>query len=697
MFKHKKVQGAVLAVLVMLSVMILSNSWPFRIKADTAISSPAAVQQGLYRQLSLGATGPDVLLLQKLLNTNPKTQIATAGAGSPGLETNYYGNLTKGAVLRFQKLNGIIDSEIYNPYIFGVVDADTLFALNAYASSIGFNLNNSAGGITTTPPVVVDPQDKLNSIYQVGRDQTLPFISAITPKSVKNGEFVTISGKNFSTSTLNTVRLSYNQVYASSTDGFTLRVKVDSRLNDLLNKQMKDLDDDEKDNVRDQIPPVPLFVTVQNEKGVSNPYQIYLKFGGDSSSQGTNSNPPPKPPVPQIDPQVSSASLNPLVINTNSKIVVMEFEPWFGPDAIRFGVYWQPFYKPLKISSNMVAQGGGYDSGDPTIIKQQASEIQGVGADAILVDLSNAVGCLFNYKLCTGNTDAEKLAAYNGGITTLKNNVSTIYQQLHELSLKGETHLKIIPLIGAQETDGFSIGSNGKNGVQMETDFFLELQKKYPELSVIYEGKPLMTYYHGASQPLSSDSNALWFKTEQTLKGISAITGKSYENSITYRHVGGFFDDQPLNRVSTNSVSAIKKGSGRPLTGFWSFIDRYNPTYKYYPSYNTGNGGIEAFTASYAAPGRGTLGTANAWGTPPSTHAADATLAKNGESFKSYITKAIELRPTFLLINQWNEYVADQGFDRETFEDIEPNTLVQFERYNVVKSEIEKYKKAVIK
>jgi peptidoglycan hydrolase-like protein with peptidoglycan-binding domain len=60
--------------------------------------------------LSLGVSGPDVLRLQKLLNSDPDTQIASSGVGSPGNETDYYGGLTEDAVKRFQAKYGVASS-----------------------------------------------------------------------------------------------------------------------------------------------------------------------------------------------------------------------------------------------------------------------------------------------------------------------------------------------------------------------------------------------------------------------------------------------------------------------------------------------------------------------------------------------------------------------------------------------------------
>jgi len=53
-------------------------------------------------QLNVGQKSPDVLRLQKLLNSDPDTSISLSGAGSPGKETNLYGPATRKAIEKFQ-------------------------------------------------------------------------------------------------------------------------------------------------------------------------------------------------------------------------------------------------------------------------------------------------------------------------------------------------------------------------------------------------------------------------------------------------------------------------------------------------------------------------------------------------------------------------------------------------------------------
>ena len=65
------------------------------------------------QSLTLGSTGSEVMALQKLLNSIDGTQVATAGAGSPGNETSYFGGLTRAAVSKFQQKYGITPTAGY--------------------------------------------------------------------------------------------------------------------------------------------------------------------------------------------------------------------------------------------------------------------------------------------------------------------------------------------------------------------------------------------------------------------------------------------------------------------------------------------------------------------------------------------------------------------------------------------------------
>ena len=67
------------------------------------------------RSLALGMRHPDVKRLQQVLNSDPDTQIASTGPGSPGNETEFFGPATVKAVKRFQAKHDLEPVGIVGP------------------------------------------------------------------------------------------------------------------------------------------------------------------------------------------------------------------------------------------------------------------------------------------------------------------------------------------------------------------------------------------------------------------------------------------------------------------------------------------------------------------------------------------------------------------------------------------------------
>jgi len=381
----------------------------------------------------------------------------------------------------------------------------------------------------------------------------------------------------------------------------------------------------------------------------------------------------------------SASSAGPLVVDSNSRIVVMEYEAWFGPHAVTF----QGFSAmPLLQSADMQVVGGGYDSADPAVIKQHVAWLEYMGVDAAISEVTNNVSCIFNSEWFVKKYVRNCSPSFRSYNQTIRNNTGNLYPAWTALG----TRLKLIPLLGGIDNNVLYKDQDGKTAFEKEVEYFGARLRRYPDLNVIYAGKPLMLIFVGAAQDPNPADHPLWFRIEQFLQHHPEI-GEKY----TFKLMAGYLDSQPDLWATQGTPDGPVEIS--PAYGFWSWVDRLNtsctePLCPYYPSYNQAGSRVENFTASIATAGQ------DGWGCPnPNTlpYCPDDALRFGSEgtyaTFAAFMTYAKQLDPIFLIVHQFNEFgPPDEGFDANTHDDIEPANLWGKGALKIVKQEIEAYR-----
>jgi hypothetical protein len=423
-----------------------------------------------------------------------------------------------------------------------------------------------------------------------------------------------------------------------------------------------------------------------------------------------------------------SVSITPnqsLVVDSNSHLVVMQYMPWFGPNAFSFdkspvtpelssGSMTNYLFDVLNLSAGGLPQDhlnfGGYDSSDRNVIRTHIQWLKSIGVHAILLDHSNQIVCTFADVTETECGRENYLASL-----AIKQNVRAIYEEF-----AAEGSIKIIPLLGAdsslvggnniQATDNF----RGKIALLEQSRFFKDLMYRYPNVNVVYEGKPLQV---------------IFLAVESAKEGAIRQVLAPMNSEITIRIMGGFFESQPH----------VNNGIGREglkKVPFWSWWDRYNPQAGLMPTYADSNGRVEAFTAVTAVPSTQSAKTAlkkqsksvtkpyvqpseseSGFGVinwestspqcfyrvseinncpPPTQYLPGVRKYQNGETLASYFQIAKKIQPTFLFVHQFNGFViGDSGVDIETSTDLEPTVEWGHSRLFKVAQLIADYKNAL--
>lgn len=378
---------------------------------------------------------------------------------------------------------------------------------------------------------------------------------------------------------------------------------------------------------------------------------------------------------------------SPLVVTEGSRVAVMEYEAWFGPNAVTFQ---NSAAIPLLQSADMQSQGGGYDSADPVLIRQHVAWLDGMGIDAAIADLTNNVSCIFD-----SDWFVEKYLKNAPGdcpllrpdFQNIRDNTGNLYSAWTKLG----TRLKLIPQLGGIDQDVLYKDQDGKTAFEKEIEYFGALMEKYPGRQVIYEGKPLMLVFLGAGQDPSTADDPLWFQLRIFLSDHKEISDK-----YTFKFIAGYLDSQPYLWQDQNAATGPVQIARQ--FGFWSWVDRLNTSCTtsycpYFPSYNRVGKRVENFTASIATAGQ------NGWGCPTSNEPPycpdDALRNENGHSyatFHAFMTYARALDPIFLIIHQFNEFqYPDEGWDANTNDDIEPADQWSSLGLLIVREEISSY------
>lgn len=199
------------------------------------------------RPLRVGDTGADVLLLQQILNRDPRSQIATTGPGSPGQETSYFGQKTAQAVIRFQEQYMY---EVLWPAkltkgtgTVGPLTRAKLTQLFAEAAP-----QTTPATVKPTPPTQVT-EPTAPSIPAA----TEPAITGISPTHGGPGTIVTITGSGFDAIS-NTIYTGYGEFVRGAVSPEVIQIEIQPNFPRFMNGPVE----------------FPFWIYLKNKNGSSN-------------------------------------------------------------------------------------------------------------------------------------------------------------------------------------------------------------------------------------------------------------------------------------------------------------------------------------------------------------------------------------------------------------------------------------------
>lgn len=300
--------------------------------------------------------------------------------------------------------------------------------------------------------------------------------------------------------------------------------------------------------------------------------------------------------------------------------------------------------------------------------------------DAVIAEQSNGGPCEYG--------DAQTCAQFIGSSIGVAGYTATIHAvdqgtfNLYPAFEQRGAAIKLIPMVDGQDALMYQPRGDGQTPFDVQVGAYYKYVTQYPDLSVIYEGKPLLLVFLSAAQAPAVVNSILNQAHTATQK---------WQDRFTIRLMAGFIDSQPVLWDKALGIGGAREVN--PAYQLWTWIDRYNPLYNLIPSYTTAGSRAEAFTVTSAA--GGTTAT-NPWG------AADATLYNGGDTYNSFFNLAAQLNPIFLIFNQFNEFAGpgagspDEGPDIEHSNDIEPTQQWGTAKFDVAKQYLQAYRAGTI-
>jgi hypothetical protein len=332
------------------------------------------------------------------------------------------------------------------------------------------------------------------------------------------------------------------------------------------------------------------------------------------------------------------------------------------------------------------------------VIARHIRWLEQMGADAVTLDLTNNVSCIFDgdnqgiiEKVCSDRQFRHQQLA-------IRSNDGNLYRAWSE----EHTRLKILPLLGGFGRFVLTPDKDDpehRSALEKEVEWFGTLMTHYPDLSVIYQGKPLLLIYLGT--PIDEQ------REERIVRMLKAT---KLDSRYTFKLVGGYLDSQPAFWAHRHEIPH-RPIEIAPRFGFWSIVDRLNfwgaPPAPYYPTYNRLNSGIENMTASLATAGQigwncPTVGSTN------EPYCPDAALRYCGEGYQNgcrheryetlaeFMVFARRLKPIFLILDQFNEFAQpDEGWNANSNDDAEPTRQWSYSGLRAVIQQIRLYRRDV--